>query len=108
MHLRSKDLNQRYEIFLKIIDTDGNQKLSFYEVVDLSIASLKRTIGEDYTQNAKEFIRSLADFFAKLIFQLVDMPLKSEIPISLIKQKILEGGEAASYLEMLICADNFV
>ena len=108
MHLRSKDLNQRYEIFLKIIDTDGNQKLSFYEVVDLSIASLKRTIGEDYTQNAKEVIRSLADFFAKLIFQLVDMPLKSEIPISLIKQKILEGGEAASYLEMLICADNFV
>ena len=108
MHLKSKDLNQRYEIFLKIIDTDGNQKLSFYEVYDLSVASLKRTIGEDYNKNAQEVIRTLADFFAKLIFRLVDMPLNLEIPISLIKQKILEGGEAASYLEMLICADNFV
>lgn len=108
MHLRSKDLNQRYEIFLKIIDTDGNQKLSFYEVYDLSTASLKRTIGEDYSKDARDVIRNLGDFFAKLIFQLVDMPLNSEIPISLIKKKILEGGEAASYLEMLICADNFV
>ena len=108
MHLRSKDLNQRYEIFLKIIDTDGNQKLSFYEVYDLSTASLKRTIGEDYSKDARDVIRNLGDFFAKLIFQLVDMPLNSEIPISLIKKKILEGGEAASYLEMLICADNFI
>ena len=36
------------------------------------------------------------------------MPLDSEIPIDFIKQKITEGGIAASYLEMLICADNFV
>ena len=108
--LNSKDLKEKIELFLKIIDTDKNGKLSFYEVYDLSVASLKRTIGseEHNIKNGREVITSLGDFFAKLIFQLVDMPLNSEIPIEVIKQKITEGGIAASYLEMLICADNFV
>ena len=108
--LNSKDLKEKIELFLKIIDTDKNGKLSFYEVYDLSVASLKRTIGseEDNIKNGREVIKILGDFFAKLIFQLVDMPLNSEIPIEIIKQKITEGGIAASYLEMLICADNFV
>ena len=108
--INSNDLKEKIELFLKIIDTDKNGKLSFYEVYDLSVASLKRTIGrDDYNENnGREVINILGDFFAKLIFKLVDMPLDSEIPIDFIKQKITEGGIAASYLEMLICADNFV
>jgi hypothetical protein len=42
-----------------------------------------------------------------LIFELVGKPITEEIPIDVIKKKICEGGKAAEYLEMFICADNF-
>ena len=97
-------------MFVKIIDSDHNGKLSFDEVFDLSVVSLKRTIGNENEKdkNSNYVIGVLGDFFAKLIFQLVDMPLDSEIPINVIKDKICQGGIAAEYLEMFICADNFI
>ena len=48
-----------------------------------------------------------ATYFANLIFQLVGKPIDEEIPLDLIKEKIIEGKSAAGYLEMFICADGF-
>ena len=92
----------------QFIDSDGNGYLSFDEVYSLSIDSLSRSINKPHSnQDDNEVVKTLADYFAKLIFQLVEMPIDKEIPIEMIKQKICEGGKAASYLEMFICADNF-
>ena len=108
--LNNKEIKEKIEVFVKIIDSDHNGKLSFDEVFDLSVVSLKRTIGNENEKdkNSNYVIGVLGDFFAKLIFQLVDMPLDSEIPINVIKDKICQGGIAAEYLEMFICADNFI
>ena len=35
------------------------------------------------------------------------MPIVQEISIEKIREKILEGQDAAGYLEMFICADSF-
>ena len=106
--IKSRELNDKLDLFLKIIDSDGNGYLSFDEVYSLSIDSLSRSINKPHSnQDDNEVVKTLADYFAKLIFQLVEMPIDKEIPIEMIKQKICEGGKAASYLEMFICADNF-
>ena len=105
--IKSRELNDKLDLFLKIIDSDGNGNLSFDEVYSLSIESLTRTLDKSKGNEDDEVVMVLADYFAKLIFQLVGTPIDQEIPIEVIKQKICEGGKAAGYLEMFICADNF-
>jgi hypothetical protein len=104
--LRNKDLNDKLDLFLNIIDEDGNGNLSFEEVYSLSLESLSRNLQKNETEE-NDIVKILADFFARLIFELVGKPITEEIPIDVIKKKICEGGKAAEYLEMFICADNF-
>jgi hypothetical protein len=110
--MRSDDINDKIDIFLKIIDADGNGLLSFEEVFDISKESLLRSLGDKNNQeeeenNEESVVNILATYFANLIFQLVEMPIDEEIPMDLIRNKIIEGKEAAGYLEMFICADSF-
>ena len=105
--LRNKDLNDKLDLFLNIIDEDGNGNLSFEEVYTLSIESLSRNLKQKNNDIDDEVVNVLADFFARLIFELVGKPITEEIPIDVIKEKIMQGGKAAKYLEMFICADNF-
>ena len=108
--LKSKYMNEKIDTFLSIIDSDGNGLLSFDEVYEISKGSLKRVLGEDNENenNEENIVNILATFFANLIFQLVDMPIDKEIPMDKIREKILEGKEAAEYLQMFICADSFL
>ena len=110
--MKSKNINEKIDTFFKVIDTDGNGLLSFDEVFELSKASLERTIGDksakkDEEEEGDDVVSILATYFANLIFQLVGKPIDEEIPLDLIKEKIIEGKSAAGYLEMFICADGF-
>lgn len=86
-----------------MIDTDGNGHLSYDEVYELSIASLQRSIE---TNGPGEVIKEIAQYFADLIFKLVDIPKNMEIPLPKIKEKILLGGTEGHYLEMFCCTDT--
>lgn len=112
--MKNKEINDKIDLFLGIIDSDKNGALSFEEVLDLSIASLRRAFNLSFTtentidvKHKEQVIYLLAEFFARFIFNLVNKPITEEIPINDIKMKILEGGSGSSYLEMFICADNF-
>jgi Ca2+-binding EF-hand superfamily protein len=85
--IKSESISDKIDMFFKIIDTDGNGLLSYEEVLDLSLMSLKRNIkGED---NASlEIINELAKYFADLIFKLVDVDKDDEIPLPKIKEVI--------------------
>ena len=104
--MKSPDIKDKIDVFFHIIDSDGNGFLSFDEVYEISKNSLQRTLGDKIDRN-DEVINTLSIYFANLIFQLVDMPIDQEISIEKIREKILEGQDAAGYLEMFICADSF-
>ncbi len=106
LSMKSRFIQDKIDLFFHIIDTDGNGFLSFDEVYEISKGSLQRTLG-DKDDNNDEVVSTLASYFANLIFQLVDMPIDQEISIEKIREKILEGQEAAGYLEMFICSDSF-
>ena len=100
--IRGKDVKNKIDIFMKIIDTDGNGKLSYEEVYDLSINSLNRVVGDD--KNSIEMKESLAKLFADMIFNFCGVEVEDEIKLPIIKEKILFGGPEADYLEMFCCA----
>ena len=70
-------------IFIKIIDADGNGSLSYDEVFDLSIISLKRTLK---SEESSDIVIELAEYFSKLIFKLVNVDKDVEIELPLIKE----------------------
>ena len=85
--IKSDSISDKIDMFFKIIDTDGNGLLSYDEVLELSLMSLKRNIkGED--KNSEEVINELAKYFADLIFKLVDVDKDDEIPLPKIKEVI--------------------
>ncbi len=104
--MKSPDIKDKIDVFFHIIDSDGNGFLSFDEVYEISKSSLQRSLGHKIDKN-DEVVNTLSTYFANLIFQLVDMPIDEEISIEKIREKILEGQDAAGYLEMFICADSF-
>ena len=117
MRMKDPDMNHKMDLFFEILDENGDGSLDYKEVYNLSLVSLQRTlsqnpldilkISEKEKQNQKEVIKILAEFFSKMIFSLVNIDINEEIPIDILRKKMQEGGEAAEYLEMFLCADNF-
>ena len=117
MRMKDPDMNNKMDLFFEILDENGDGSLDYNEVYNLSLVSLQRTLSqnpldilkksEKEKKNQKEVIAILAEFFSKMIFTLVNIDIKDEIPIDTLRKKMQEGGEAAEYLEMFLGADNF-
>jgi hypothetical protein len=117
MRMKDPIMNNKMDLFFEILDENGDGSLDYNEVYNLSLVSLQRTLpqnpldilkkSEEEKQNEKEVIDVLAVFFSNMIFDLVNIDVKDDIPIDVLRKKMQEGGEAAEYLEMFLCADNF-
>ena len=117
MRMKDPNMNNKMDLFFEILDENGDGSLDYNEVYNLSMVSLQRTLSqnpldimkksEEEKQSEKEVIDVLAVFFSNMIFNLVNIDVKDDIPIDVLRKKMQEGGEAAEYLEMFLCADNF-
>ena len=117
MRMKDPIMNNKMDLFFEILDENGDGSLDYNEVYNLSLVSLQRTLpqnpldilkkSEEEKQSEKEVIDVLAEFFSNMIFSLVNIDVKDDIPIDVLRKKMQEGGEAAEYLEMFLCADNF-
>ena len=117
MRMKDPNMNNKMDLFFEILDENGDGSLDYNEVYNLSLVSLQRTLSqnpldilrktEKQKMNQKEVIEILEEFFSKMIFSLVNIDTQDDIPIDILRKKIQEGGEAAEYLKMFLCADNF-
>lgn len=63
--IQAKQLDQKVDLFFKIIDQDGNGQLSYDEVYEICSSSFQRfSIKDDY-------ITGLTEFFTSIIFRAV-------------------------------------
>lgn len=85
--IKSEEISDKIDMFFKIIDSDGNGQLSWDEVYDISMMSLKRSLVVD-DEKSEGLIEELAEYFADLIFRLVDIDKEDEIPLPKIKEVI--------------------
>ena len=53
-------------------------------------------------------IETLADHFARMIYKLLNIDVKDNIPLDTLKKMIIQGGEQADYIEFLFGSSNFV
>lgn len=100
--LRSTNIENKLDIFMKIIDNDGNGRLSYKEVYELSMNSLNKVFG--YDNEAIEIKQGLASLFSDMIFKICETDFEDEIFLPKIKEKIIIGGEEVEYLEMFCCS----
>ena len=120
--MKFDSIENKLDLFMRIIDSDNNGKMSFEEVFELAKISLERffknkNCNKEEEKDQNYIIFELADYFAKLIFDIMDIDLNKEIEIDSIKRKIMlnqlnekkfkEGILASEYLEMFVCCDMF-
>lgn len=83
--IKSENIADKINMFFRIIDTDGNGRLSWDEVFEISIMSLRRSI-VNKDEKSEKLIDNLAKYFADLIFNLVDVDKADEIPLPKIRE----------------------
>lgn len=84
---KSEEISDKIDEFFKIIDSDGNGQLSWDEVYEISMMSLKRSLVVD-EEKSEGLVKELAEYLADLIFKLVDVDINEEIPLPKIKEEL--------------------
>ena len=54
-----------------------------------------------------QIVENLVDYFTRMIFKLVNIDIKKNIPLKLLKKMIIQGGEQADYIEFLFGSGKF-
>ena len=105
--IQNTDLKEKLDLFLKVLDERGNGTLDYNEVKDICRDSIKRNMFDlDSKKKPCDALEELATFFAKFIFQLVNVDITQPLELEKIKSAIISGNNTeAPYLEMF-CGAN--
>jgi Ca2+-binding EF-hand superfamily protein len=102
--ISSTDLNDKIDLFFQIVDADGNGSFSFPEIrqiCQLSMSKINKSEGEVLPQDRMS--QDTADFYARLIFQLLGKELDEEIPSADFKLAIFHGSQEQKELLSMFC-----
>lgn len=117
--LKNEDKEKRLNLFFDMIDESSKGYMSYDDIYKFGIISLQKiTMNidtlEDFEKCKKnkknsniKILEGLADFFVRMIFKLVNIDIKENIPLNLLKKEIIKGGETADYIEFLFGIMNF-
>ena len=119
LKLKNENKEKRLNLFFDMLDESSKGYMSYDDIYKFGIMSLQKiTMNletmedfEKYKKNKKnsniKIIEGLADFFVRMIFKLVNIDIKKNIPLNLLKKAIIKGGETADYIEFLFGIMNF-
>lgn len=119
--LNNANKEKKLNLFFDMLVENSKDFMTYDDIYKFGIISLqKMTLNletfndfekakqEEKNKNNVEVIEKLADFFAKMIFELVNIDIKDNIPLELLKKMIIKGGEEADYIGFLFNSGNFV
>ena len=99
--IKAKTLADKIGLFIKLADSDGNGLLDSKEIETFCKSSITRFIKPEYV----DFIDSLVGYFKKFIFEMLEFDQSQEIPLSAIREHILNGKTGSNLLAMFCGAD---
>ena len=120
LKIKNSDKEKKLNLFFDMIDENSKGYMTYDDIYKFGIISLQKiTLNletmDDFEKAKKDknnlnvsVIEMLADFFSRMIFNLVNIDIKENIPVSLLKKTIIQGGEQADYIEFLFGSINFV
>ena len=88
--ISSNDLNDKIDLFFKIVDADGNGLFSFDEIKDICLLSLSKIKIPD--SSFEQYREDTSDFYARYIFKLLNKQIDDEIPSEEFKWAIFNGN----------------
>eukprot|EP00347_Sterkiella_histriomuscorum_P016078 403354574 len=104
--ISSSDVNDKIDLFFKIVDSDGNGMFSFDEIKEICYMSMSKVSVQDEKPGDRQFLDDTAQFYAGYIFKLLGKNLDEEIPIDDFKNAIFYGNqEQKEVLSMFCMAD---
>ena len=118
--LKNSSRENKLDLFFEILDENSKGYMTYDDIYKFGIISLQKIIfnfetfeafirAKNKSKNMDfKIIETLADYFSRMIFKLVNIDIKGNIPLKLLKKMIIQGGEQADYIEFLFGSGNFV
>ena len=118
--LKDSSRENKLNLFFDILDEKSKGYMTYDDIYKFGVISLQKITFnfesiDDYNKakNNKnnmdiKIIETLADYFSRMIFKLVNIDIKGHIPLELLKKFVLQGGEQADNIEFLFGSGNFV
>jgi hypothetical protein len=118
--LKNSSKENKLNLFFELLDENSNGFMTYEDIYKFGIICLQKiTLNletmEDFNnakknKNSKNIkvIETLADHFARMIYKLLNIDVKDNIPLDTLKKMIIQGGEQADYIEFLFGSSNFV
>ena len=118
--LKDSSRENKLNLFFDMLDEKSKGYMTYDDIYKFGVISLQKITFnfesiDDYNKakNNKnnmdiKIIETLADYFSRMIFKLVNIDIKGHIPLELLKKFVLQGGEQADNIEFLFGSGNFV
>ena len=118
--LKNSSKENKLNLFFELLDENSNGFMAYEDIYKFGIICLQKiTLNletmEDFNKAKKnknskniKVIETLADHFARMIYKLLNIDVKDNIPLDTLKKMIIQGGEQADYIEFLFGSSNFV
>ena len=118
--LKDSSRENKLNLFFDMLDENSKGYMTYDDIYKFGVISLQKITFnfesiDDYNKakNNKnnmdiKIIETLADYFSRMIFKLVNIDIKGHIPLELLKKFVLQGGEQADNIEFLFGSGNFV
>ena len=118
--LKDSSRENKLNLFFDMLDENSKGYMTYDDIYKFGVISLQKITFnfesiDDYNKakNNKnnmdiKIIGTLADYFSRMIFKLVNIDIKGHIPLELLKKFVLQGGEQADNIEFLFGSGNFV
>lgn len=100
--INQNDIVRQFYFFLKVFGNLGKKYLSFNDILQISLISIKRLARNNNTTKDEEVIRDLGYFFANYIFKICEANINEGIEIIKLKELLNSKGEKIEYLKLLL------
>ena len=100
--MNQNDLVRQFYFFLKVFGNIGKKYLSYKDVLQISLISIKRLAKIRKTKQDEKVIRDLGNFFANYLFKICEANLKDGIEIKKLKELLNTQGEKLEYLKLFL------
>jgi len=102
--INQKDAFHQFNLFKKIFLNKDKKILSYKDVMDISLISIKRIVKKNDTNGDKKIIKDLAKFLVNYIFKISNADVNKGIEVNKLKIMLNSiGGENLDYLKMFLC-----
>ena len=117
--LKNSSKENKINFFFEMLDEKSKGYMSYDDIYKFGIICLQKiTLNienyEDFIKAKNEknnrniqIVENLVDYFTRMIFKLVNIDIKKNIPLKLLKKMIIQGGEQADYIEFLFGSGKF-